>query len=71
MGVTVSSSHVVSAAASSSWAVQGDGEWVLQSVHRTLSLLLLPAQGRTPHTLLLLQCGVLLMGDSSPQTSPT
>ena len=51
--------------ASTPWAVQGDREWDLQSVHHTLSLPLLP-----PHALPLLQCGVPPMGDSSSQTSP-
>jgi len=39
---------------------QGDGEWGLWSVHHMLSLPLLPPQGRTPHTLPLLQHGVPL-----------
>jgi len=56
---------------SSPRAVQGDREWGWWSVHRLLSRLLLPPQGRTPHTLPLLQRGVPLKGDSSPQTSPT
>ena len=35
--------------------MQGDGEWGLQSVHHMLSLMLVPPQGGTPHTLPLLQ----------------
>lgn len=37
----------------------------------TLSLLLIPSQGRTPHILPLLQHGVTPAGNSPPQSSPT
>jgi len=43
----------------------------LQSVHHTLSLPLLPPQGRTPHTLPLLWHGLPLTEDSPPQASAT
>lgn len=42
-------------------------EWGLCSVHPVLSLLLLPAQGKTPHTLPLIQHGVPFMGDRPHQ----